>query len=138
MKKNWFTRFMLNRDSFGHEMKLEYKQRETYNSVFGGILTLLVQGLTLAMVIQAIKELALMEDPLITNFTKPVNPDDISNLIPFNFKEKDNYNLAFQLHGDIIPPEVGAVKAMVMHELTDENWPIELKNCTEVLSKEII
>ena len=119
-------------------MKLEYKYRETYNSIFGGILTLLMKGLTMAMIYQAVMELALMEDPLITNFTKPANPDDISNLIPFKFSEKDNYNLAFQLHGDIIPPEVGAVKATVFDVSTGENWPIELKNCTEVLSKEII
>ena len=111
MKKNWFTRFMLNRDSFGHEMKLEYKQRETYNSVFGGILTLLMQGITLIMVFQAVKELALMEEPLITNFTKPANADDISDLIPFNFGKNDNYILAFGLFGDIIPPEVGTIKA---------------------------
>ena len=51
MKGNWFKRFLLNRDYFGHTMKLEYKRRDTYNSVFGGILTLLMQGLTLVMVI---------------------------------------------------------------------------------------
>ena len=79
-----------------------------------------------------------MEEPQITNFAKPVNQDDISNLIPFKFSEKDNYNLAFKVYGDIIPPEVGAVKAIIYDDETHEESPIELKNCTEVLSKEII
>ena len=101
-------------------MKLEYKYRETYNSIFGGILTLLMKGLTMAMIYQAVMELALMEDPLITNFTKPANPDDISNLIPFKFSENDNYYLAVAVYGDIIPHEIGAVKAAIFDELTEE------------------
>ena len=63
MKGNWFTRFLRNRDSFGHSITLVYKGRDTYNSVVGGILTLLVQALTLVMVIQAVQELFLMQDP---------------------------------------------------------------------------
>ena len=119
-------------------MKLEYKYRETYNSIFGGILTLLMKGLTMAMVVQAVLELVLMENPLITNFTKPVNSGDISYLIPFKFSENDNYILAFKVFGDIIPPEVGAVKAIIIDLDTEEKSPIELKSCNEVLSKETI
>ena len=112
MKGKWFTRFLMNRDHFGHSMKLEYKERETYNSLFGGIMTLLMQGLTLVMVIQAIIELYSMEDPIIINYTKPADPEDISRLIPLKFSEHDNYVIAFRL-SELIPPEFGAVWADV-------------------------
>ena len=65
-----------------------------------------------------------MEDPAITNYTKPVNPEDISDLIPFSFSENDNYIFAFKLIGDIIPPEVGAIKARVINDETKEINPI--------------
>ena len=98
-----------------------------------------MQGLTLIIVFQAIKELALMEDPLITNYTKPVNPDDTSDLIPIKFSDYDNYILAFQLEGDIIPPEIGTIEAYIIVDRDlSKRIQIELKNCTEVLSKEII
>ena len=60
MKGNFFARFLRNRDFFGHSFNLVYKKRDTYDSVIGGILTLLVQVLTLILVIQALQELALM------------------------------------------------------------------------------
>ena len=72
MKGNSLARFLRNRDSFGHAVQLIYKGNETYNSLFGGIVTLMVQALTLIMVIQAVTELASMEDPLIINYPKPL------------------------------------------------------------------
>ena len=72
MKGNCLARFLRKRDSFGHAVQLIYKGNETYNSLFGGIVTLMVQALTLIMVIQAVTELASMEDPLIINYPKPL------------------------------------------------------------------
>ena len=72
MKGNSLTRFLRNRDSFGHAVQLIYKGNKTYNSIFGGIITLMIQTLTLIMVIQAVTELASMEDPLIINYPKPL------------------------------------------------------------------
>ena len=60
MKENCLRHFLRNRDSFGHTVSLEYKGRDKYNSVVGGILTLLMQGLTLVLVIQAVMEIFLM------------------------------------------------------------------------------
>ena len=95
MKGNWFSRFLRNRDLFGHAITLEYKGSDTYNSVIGGILTILVQVLTLVMVIQAVQELMLMQDPQIINYSKDVNTqEEISELIPLNFGDYD-YVIAF-------------------------------------------
>ena len=63
-----FTRFLLSRDSFGHPVQVMFKGQETHNTLLGSIMSIFVKGMTLVMIIIAIKELALMEDPLITNF----------------------------------------------------------------------
>ena len=63
MMKNWFTKFLLNRDTFGQPVQVAYKGRETYNTILGGILTLLMQGMTLAYIFTSSLELVLMEDP---------------------------------------------------------------------------
>ena len=94
MKGNWLSRFLRNRDSFGHTLQLVYKGRETYNSIIGGIFTLLMQGLTLVMVIYAVQNLFIMTDPVILNYTKPLTPQDKSKLVPLKFDDYD-YVIAF-------------------------------------------
>ena len=76
MTANWFGKFLRNRDSFGHTIQLVYKGQGTYNSVIGGVLTLLVQVLTLVMIIQAMQDLFLMKDPMITNFEKHLTKEE--------------------------------------------------------------
>ena len=146
MKRNWLSRFLRNRDNFGHTIKLEYKRQETYSSVIGGIWTLLVQGMTLVMVIQAFKELYLMEDPTITSYSRPMNQEDISALIPLNLSDY-NYFIAFSLlrlntdnnpGESVLPPELGTITAQADLRYSEEKLPIELKKCEEVLSKDII
>ena len=60
-----FARFLRDRDSFGHSVQLVYRGSKTYKSVIGGIVTLLVNAMTLILVIQACAELFLMKDPLV-------------------------------------------------------------------------
>ena len=73
-----------------------YKGRETYNSTIGGILTLLMQGLTLVMVIQAVQDLVHMTDPVILNYTKSLTPKEKSDLVPLKFDDYD-YIIAFKV-----------------------------------------
>ena len=96
MKGNLFIRFLRNRDSFGHSVKLGYKGNDKYYSAIGGILTLFVQVLSLVMVIQAIDELYVMRDPLITNYAQPLTKEQRSQLIPMKFDDY-GYVLAFKL-----------------------------------------
>ena len=60
MPGNFLTRFLINRDIFGHSLNLVYKGHDAHNSVIGGILTLLVKGLTMTMIFQALLEIAFM------------------------------------------------------------------------------
>ena len=91
-----FASFLRGRDSFGHTVKLVYRGSETYNSVIGGIMTLLVKALTLVLIIQAFEELFFMKDPLITNYHKPLTLEDRQELYPMKFDDYD-YVLAFKV-----------------------------------------
>ena len=73
MFTKWFISKLRSRDSFGHEFNLSYKGNESHNSVCGGIVTLMVQALTMVLVYSAVKELILMEDPTIQSFTIPLS-----------------------------------------------------------------
>ena len=61
--KNWLTKFLVNRDAFGQPVQVAYKGHETYNTMLGGILTLLMQVMTMAYIFTSALELVLMEDP---------------------------------------------------------------------------
>ena len=56
-------KFLLHRDVFGEPIHIAYKGHETYRTVPGSILTLVMQGLTLAYMIIKIVEVASMSDP---------------------------------------------------------------------------
>ena len=82
-----------------------------------------MQGLTLVMVIRAVEELFLMNDPLITNYSQPLTPEEKSKLVPLNFDDY-GYVLAFKLifkdktTGEKkpfmeLPQEIGAMKASI-------------------------
>ena len=93
---NKFGAFLRRRDSFGHPVKLLYKGNETHNTIIGGILSVLVQGMTLVMMITAITELVLMKEPKISSFDKPLTTDDRKSIVPINFEEFD-YVIAIQI-----------------------------------------
>ena len=88
-----------------------------------------------------------MEEPIITNYSKPANSEDISDLVPLNFDEYD-YVLAFKLEvydqsiiaytEKSLPPEIGTILAHVENAKTGEKSFINLKKCSEVLSEKTI
>ena len=92
-----------------------------------------------------------MQEPIITNFSKPANSEDISDLVPLNFDEY-GYVLAFKLDvieldedhrliaidENLLPPEIGTISAHVKNLKTGEKSLINLKKCSEVLSEKTV
>ena len=121
MKTDKFFRFLSNRDLFGHSFQLLYKGDEAYNTVIGGILTLMVQLLTLVMAIRAYEEVVMMNDPRIINYTKPVGSEEISDLLPLKFDDSD-FVIAFKAsvtnkrtsQPTELPPTLGTLRASLL------------------------
>ena len=59
-------------DNFGHSIKVNYRGEESFNSLFGGALTIVVYSLTLVMVMSAIKEMIQMNDPILSEYSRPL------------------------------------------------------------------
>ena len=55
-------------DSFGHPIQVNYKGEETFKSQVGGVLSLLSLALTLVLVLKAVIEMVVMEEPTLTEF----------------------------------------------------------------------
>ena len=53
-------------DDLGHPISLTYKGDETYQTVFGGFLTLAVQLITMVLIITAAIEVLSMNEPQIS------------------------------------------------------------------------
>ena len=51
------------RDAFGHGLTLYYKGEEKHQSIQGGIATILVQVFTLILLVQALEEVYMMQEP---------------------------------------------------------------------------
>ena len=54
MASIWLTRLLRDRDSFGHPVQVAYKGQEKHNSILGGIMTLIVKGITLVLIFNAL------------------------------------------------------------------------------------
>ena len=140
MKENFFKRVLRNIDSFGHTVSLNYKGRQTYSTVAGGIITLTIQALTLIMVYRVIHELIAMEQPQVINYEMPITKKDRAEHIPLKFEEF-NYIIAVKFwvthkithEKTMIPPEVGELIGFSSLKKVDR-----FSNCTEILTQEMI
>lgn len=102
-------------DKFGSPINVNYKGQETYNTVLGGLCTLTVYVLSCVLILQASQEIIEMNDPIITDFSRPLPVSERENLVPINF---DDYGLIFGLSslyfskerpfGAPVPPSVGS------------------------------
>ena len=144
-----FLKLIQRVDTFGHNVTLNYKGRETYNSKFGGVMTILVFGLTLTLAVRAFIEIFWMEDPSLTNYEKPLSLADKGDLGTITGNEYDfifalvieieNINTKEEAYG--LPPEVGAFR--VIQQLNhvyaeDEKQIIDLVDCQKIIEPEVI
>ena len=56
--------------------------------MLGGVLSIGVKVLTIVLSISAFQEVILMEEPIITNYSRPLSLDDREELGPFNFADQ--------------------------------------------------
>ena len=101
-------------DGFGHQIKLNYKGEEAYNSTFGGTVTLAIYALTLILIVKSAQEIFIMKDPDLTEFTKALNREERADLVPILHED---YDLVVGFTVDVenfhtrekasIPPEIG-------------------------------
>ena len=80
-----FLRVLKTMDDYGHPIQLTYKGEETYQSAFGGLLTVGVQIMTLAMTTIALMEVLQMMDPKITQYSRPLSESDREEIGDINF-----------------------------------------------------
>ena len=81
-------------DNFGHSIKVNYRGEESFNSFFGGVMTIMVYSLTLVMVIRAVNEIHLMEDPILSEYSRPINIYHKRGIVPL-LQSDYNFVLGF-------------------------------------------
>ena len=140
MKENFVKRFLKNNDRFGHSVNLSYKGRETYTTVPGGMLSLMVSIMTIIMIYQAIIELIYMNEPIIKNISKPLTKEEKADLIPVKLNDY-NYVLAVQIHithkktneNIALPAELAEISSW-----NEKSERFNMVNCTEVISEKTL
>ena len=122
-------------DRFGHQIKVNYKGEETYNSSLGGIITVAVYALTLILIVKSAEEILLMQDPKITAFSKPLNLEERAELVPV---AHDDYDFVFGFYVSLgIPPEIGTW--IVANTNSKELYSASsLLDCRDVIDEEIV
>ena len=98
MKAFSILRVLRKFDDYGYPINLRYKGEKTYQSFFGGVLTLLVKVLTLILVIIGLQKGLVMTDPNITSFPRPVSADERQSLTENGLKFKDyDFNIGLRV-----------------------------------------
>jgi len=82
------------RDELGHPIQLTYKGEDTHQSMLGALVTIAVQIFTLVVAIKSLQEVALMEDPEIVSYARPMSLADRKSIGAVNF-EDHGYMIAF-------------------------------------------
>ena len=138
-------------DGFGHEIKVNYKGDETYNSAFGGAITLVVYALTLVTIVKAAQELYLMEDPVLAAFTKPITLEERADLVPLLH---DDYGFVLGVSVEAthkttdakvsIPPEIGrwtivnVEKNKGVEDGAEKYEYVNFVDCRDVIDEDIV
>ena len=142
--------FIKGSDNLGHGVKVHYKGKEHFTTVWGGIVSLMMQGMLFYLVGTSAYEMVFMDDPEIGTFTKPLAREEKIELVPLIFSDYDyviaiktdvwDYN-AYSYSRAPLPIELGIITPWVVtpREGGGENWKrLKLYDCSEILSKETI
>ena len=82
-----FFKLVRSVDAFGHDIKMNYRGEESYNSLLGGIITMGVYALTLVLVVRAVTEIIYMQDPSLTEYSKPLTLEERADWVPLSHKD---------------------------------------------------
>ena len=74
-------------DAFGHDIKVNYRGSGSFTTVFGGLVTFCVYALTMVLVIKNVREIFLMQDPTLSEYSEPLTLDDRAEWVPLNHKD---------------------------------------------------
>ena len=135
-----FLKLVRGVDAFGHDIKMNYKSEESYNSVLGGIITIGVYVLTLVLVVKAVTEIIYIQDPSLTEYTKPLTLEERADWVPLSHKDF-NFMIGFATtvfradgkgQGEFgIPPELGAFFISQSHSSDKQMRRNMLRNLDE-------
>ena len=112
-------RYLRGIDAFGHEIRVNYKGEESFNTALGGMLTIVVKALTLAMLVMAVQEMIVMEDPTVSVIERSLSEEEQQKLYDTNASEYDFVlvlNIRVKNKSDYkaittgIPPEIGTYR----------------------------
>ena len=138
--------FIRGADNLGHEFKVLYKGRDHFTTLYGGIVSLMMQGMLFYLVGASAYEMFFMDDPEIGTFTKPLSREDKIDLVPLLFSD---YNYIIAIKTDVwdynaysyskapLPVELGIITPWVVtpREGGGESWKrLNLYDCSLILS----
>ena len=78
-----FLKFLLARDSLGHNISINYQGSDKYNTIVGSIISMSIHMLVLVQLATKMVALINMTDPQITSFSRPIyntEVDEFGNL----------------------------------------------------------
>ena len=139
-------RLLLRQDAFGYQPQLSYKGAQTHKTCIGGICSLAVKVMTLILLVVAVQETLLMEDPEITSFARPLSKQEKQELGSISFaKSGQLMGLLAKINDQftLIPPEIGRLAAYAEYRSFDNTTQsavreeIQLQDCQKFLSQKI-
>ena len=129
-------------DEFGHPMSLTYKGEFTYQTLIGGVLSIIMQVLVAIMIINAVIEVYNVDEPTITSFERFIPLEDRNELGTFRFDDY-SYVMAFEVEVDIdgeisyeLPPKVGHFVSNIEFwdaGVVKRGEDIQVTNCREMI-----
>ena len=82
-----FTRLVLAQDRLGHRFNLNYKGKESYNTWFGTLLSLVVNLLVLTIFLDKATEVFNMNDPDVSVNSRPLFKEELEEIGEINLKD---------------------------------------------------
>ena len=89
-------KFVKEQDELGHPIGLTYKGEETHQSLFGGVLSVILSIFAISFLVVKAEKVITMSDPTITTFPRPMNQEMRDGLGNINIKDQ-GANFAFKL-----------------------------------------
>ena len=77
--------FLISRDAMGHVFSINYKGADTFQTALGGVLTLIIQLLTLVSLLKLTIEMIEMSEPNIQSYERPLLLEEVLELGEINF-----------------------------------------------------
>ena len=71
-----FLQFIRSRDFLGRPVTVQFKGQETYKTLCGGVLSIVMQSMILYLLAFSFYEMFFMDNPQIISYDKPLSSED--------------------------------------------------------------